>query len=185
MLGVVGQQSNRELCILCSVNTVVVPGHVAVVSYLLNTTFFQVPRYTIQGQWWPVPKWKVETLYSGTKVGMGPCVHTVFLRSRAVQCFVLVTKLMFQNGVWQGELEYLDPGSQILGMTRQWKARENMSAWSGKRERWREKGRERERERESSAALPLPSYVSFYFCVRAFSISRTRLFRSRNRLELE
>ena len=153
-------------------------GHVARVSYLLNTTFFQVPRYRIQAQWRPVPKWKVETLYSGTKVGMGfLCARRFFFfffKSGAVQCFALVAKVMFQNGVWQGELEYLDPGSQIVGMTRQWKARKNMNAWSGKRERWWEKGR----ERESSAALPLTSLLPFYLRVRAFSISLNRPSRS-------
>ena len=122
-----------------------------------------------------MPKWKVETLYSGTKVGMRSlCAHRFFFRSGAVQCFVLVAKLMFQNGVWQGELEYLDPGSQIVGMTRQWKARENMSAWSGKRDR--AVAGKRKGEREIFAALPLPSFLPFYFRVRAFSIPRTRLF---------
>ena len=35
-----------------------------------------------------------------------------------------------------------------------------------------------ERERESSSALPLPSFLPFYFRVRAFSISLTRPSRS-------
>ena len=103
-----------------------------------------------------------------------PVCTPFFFRSGAVQCFVLVAKLMFQNGVWQGELEYLDPGSQIVGMTRQWKARENMSAWSGKRDR--AVAGKRKGEREIFAALPLPSFLPFYLRVRAFSISRTRLF---------
>ena len=40
----------------------------------------------------PVPEYKAETLYYGTKVGLGPCLQTLFGTSRAVQCFVLVAK---------------------------------------------------------------------------------------------
>ena len=53
----------------------------------------------------PVPEYKAETLYYGTKVGLGPCLQTVFVTSRAVQCFVLAANLMFQNV--GGEMEYL------------------------------------------------------------------------------
>ena len=34
-----------------------------------------------------------------------PCVQIVFVSSSAVHCFVFVAKLMFQNGVRQGERE--------------------------------------------------------------------------------
>ena len=37
---------------------------------------------------------------------LGPCVHTVFFFSSvAVHCFFLAAKLVFQNGVWLGEIE--------------------------------------------------------------------------------
>ena len=32
-------------------------------------------------------------------------MHTVFVGSVAVHCVVLAAKLVFQNGVWQGEIE--------------------------------------------------------------------------------
>ena len=56
------------------------------------------------------------------------------------------------------------PGSQIVRKTRKRKAHENMSAWSGKRGRW-------------PFLSPFSSRF-IQFCVRAFSIPRTRLFRS-------
>ena len=52
----------------------------------------------------------------------------------------------------------------MVGMTRKWKAHEDMSAWSEKRERWQEK----------------ESFIPFYFRVREFFnlYPRTRLSRS-------
>ena len=52
----------------------------------------------------------------------------------------------------------------MVGMTRKWKAHEDMSAWSEKRERWQEK----------------ESFIPFYFLVREFFnlYPRTRLSRS-------
>ena len=45
---------------------------------------------------------------------MGPCVHIVFVSSEApVYCFVLVAKLLLQNGVWRGEMEQLCTQSHI------------------------------------------------------------------------
>lgn len=41
------------------------------------------------------------------KWALSPCVHIVFVSSSAFNCFVFVAKLMFQNGVWQGEMGYL------------------------------------------------------------------------------
>ena len=55
----------------------------------------------------PVPEYKAETLYYGTKVGLGPSLQTRFGTSRAVQCFALAANLMFQNGVRQDEMEHL------------------------------------------------------------------------------
>ena len=113
-----------------------------------------------------------------------PVCTPFFFRSGAVQCFVLVAKLMFQNGVWQGELEYLDPGSQIVGMTRQWKARENMSAWSGKRDRAMAGKRKGERERSSPPFLsPVSSRFIFVFALSEFR--GPDYFGAWNRLELE
>ena len=88
------EKSNREQWSLCSVNTVVVPGHVARVSYLLNTTFSQVPRYRIQAQCRPVPKWKVETLCSG------PCVHTVFFCFLDLGSSMLCTRCQAHVSKW-------------------------------------------------------------------------------------
>ena len=52
-----------------------------------------------------MPEYKVETLYSGTKVDTGfLCAHNV-CQFWVVHCFFLYAKLMFQNGVWQGEME--------------------------------------------------------------------------------
>ena len=45
---------------------------------------------------------------------MGPCVHIVFVSSEApVYCFVLVAKLLLQNGLWRGEMEELCTQSHI------------------------------------------------------------------------
>ena len=57
-----------------------------------------------------------------------------------------------------------------------------MSAWSGKRGRWRKKGMEREEGRRPSS----PTFLTFYFRIRAFSTSWTRLTRPEawNRLNL-
>ena len=41
------------------------------------------------------------------------CVHTGFVRSGAVHCFVLAAKVMLQNGLWQGEMEQLCTQSHI------------------------------------------------------------------------
>ena len=32
-------------------------------------------------------------------------VHSIFVSSVAAHCFVLASKHMFQNGIWQGEME--------------------------------------------------------------------------------
>ena len=55
----------------------------------------------------------------------------------------------------------------IVEMTRNWKALENMSAWSGKR----------------CAILPLPSFLPFYFRVRAFSFRGPYCLGAWNRLD--
>ena len=39
-----------------------------------------------------------------SKWAPGLCVHTLFVSSGAVYCFALASKLMFQNGIWQGEM---------------------------------------------------------------------------------
>ena len=63
----------------------------------------------------PVPEYKVKTLYSGTKVSTGSlCAHN-FCKFRAVHCFVLAAKLIFQSGIWQGKMEYNYVHSHILG----------------------------------------------------------------------
>ena len=46
-----------------------------------------------------VSEYKVSTLSSGTKVGTGSLCAYNFCKVRAVHCFVLGAKLMFQNGV--------------------------------------------------------------------------------------
>ena len=50
-------------------------------------------------------EYKVSTLFLGTKVGTGSLSAHNFCKFRAVHCFVVTAKLMFQNGVWQGEME--------------------------------------------------------------------------------
>ena len=93
-----------------------VPGHGARVRYSLstnvNTPFFQVPTLEFaHGTGARIQL--VSTLYSGTKVGTGSmCAHN-FCRFRTVNCFVLAAKRMFQNGVWQGEMEQLCTQSHI------------------------------------------------------------------------
>ena len=71
----------------------------------MNTPFFQVPTLEcghgagarVQG---------LVTLYSGTKVGTGSLFAHNFCKFRAVHCFVLAAKLMFQYRVWQGVTMY-------------------------------------------------------------------------------
>ena len=47
----------------------------------------------------------VLTLYSGTKVSTGLCVHLIFVSSGVAHCFLLPAKLMSQTSVWKGEME--------------------------------------------------------------------------------
>ena len=74
-----------------------VPGHGARVRYSLGTNvktlFFLVPEPEFGHG--AGAEYKVETLYSGTKVGTGVPVCTPFFSSVAVQGFVIVAKLMF------------------------------------------------------------------------------------------
>ena len=76
-----------------------------------------------------------------------------------VKTLVLKIRLILAKGVWQVDREYLRkaveerqrkqnmrygsphflqpvPGSQIVRITREWKARKDMSAWSVKKRRW-------------------------------------------------
>ena len=46
-----------------------------------------------------VPEYKVSTLFLDTKVGTGSLSKHNFCKFRAVHCFVVTAKLMFQNGV--------------------------------------------------------------------------------------
>ena len=52
-----------------------------------------------------MPEYKVKTLYSGTKVGTRFLCANDVCKFRVVHGFFLCAKLMFQNGVWQGEME--------------------------------------------------------------------------------
>ena len=50
-----------------------------------------------------MPGHAARVLYSlGTDVNTA---QTVFISSRAVHCFVLAANLLFQNDIWQGEME--------------------------------------------------------------------------------
>ena len=58
----------------------------------------------------PVPEYKVSNLFLGIKVGTGSLSAHNFCKFRAVNGFVVAAKvmfhlLMFQNGVWQGEMK--------------------------------------------------------------------------------
>ena len=70
-------------------------------------TFFRVPTLEFGHRADVRSEYKVETLYSGTKVGTVCflCAHNFCKIRAAVHCFVLAAKLKFQNGVWQGEME--------------------------------------------------------------------------------
>ena len=149
-----------------------VPGHVARVSYLLNTTFFQVPRYRIQAQCRPVPKWKVETLCSGTKVGMGSlCAHRFFLFFRSGQ-FNALYSLPSSCFKMESDIAKWSISIQAPGKHGWLDSKRHAKTWArglGKGiERWREKGSDRE-----SAPPPFLSPVSSRF-IFVFALSQFR-----------
>ena len=79
-------------------------GHGTRVRYSLgtnvNTPFSQVPTLEF-GHFRDLQCTRAK------KWALSPCVHIVFVSSSAFHFFVFVAKLMFQNGVWQGEMGYL------------------------------------------------------------------------------
>ena len=86
----------------------VVPGHGVQVRYPLGTNvaptlFSSIP--TLEFGHGACAQVQALDLVLGHKRGHRVLVCSNFCKLRAVHCFVLATEFMFQNGVWQGEME--------------------------------------------------------------------------------
>ena len=84
------------------------PGHNARVQYSLGTNVNTPFSSGAHARIWAhclCPSTRSSHFPRAQKWAPGPCVHTIFVGSGKVNCFVLTAKLKFQNGVWQGEMK--------------------------------------------------------------------------------